>query len=130
MPVQISNDRDIKIGISTTIKLNDKLTLNVGLDSGAGFGVYRFNSRYMKNLGIDSTKIENEFKPSFFKPEEGNEYYYTKLDKLTDTNKNVFVQDFKATFINGLIYEGIMGVNWIGRKITIDIPNKRLIVQK
>ncbi|MDT0676741.1 retropepsin-like aspartic protease [Autumnicola musiva] len=129
MPLQISNDREIKIGISTKVTLNDKLSLNVGLDSGAGFDVYRFNSEYMELLDIDSTKIHSEFKPSIFKPEEGNSYYYTNLAELTDSSKNVSVKDFKATFIDGLIYEGIMGINWIGEMITIDIPNKRLIVR-
>lgn len=129
IPIQISNDREIKIGISTKIQLNDELALNVGLDSGAGFDVYRFNSRYMEEFGIDSTKIKSEFKPSYFKPKEGNNYYYTILSKLTDDAKNVSVKDFKATFIEGLIYEGIMGINWLGEKITIDIPNKRLVVQ-
>ncbi len=130
MPIQINNDREIRIGIATTIKLNDTLTLNVSLDSGAGFNVFRFSSRYMENLGVEINKIKSEFKPSMFKPEEGNEYYYTTLSKLTDINNNVSVKDFKVTFIEGLIHEGIMGINWIGQKITVDIPNKRIIVQK
>jgi hypothetical protein len=130
MPIQITNDREIKIGIATKIQINDRLTLNVGLDSGAGFGVFRFSSRFMKKLGIDKTKVESEFKPSMFKPENGNQFYYTTLSKMTDINNNVSVKNFKATFIEGLIHEGIMGINWIGKKITIDIPNKRLIVQK
>ncbi|WP_026450550.1 retropepsin-like aspartic protease [Aequorivita capsosiphonis] len=130
MPIQINNDRDIRIGIATTIKLNDSLALNVSLDSGAGFNVFRFSSRFMENLGIDQESLASEFKPSMFKPEVGNEYYYTTLSKMTDINNNVSVNDFKATFIDGLIHEGIMGINWIGKKITIDIPNKRLIVQK
>lgn len=130
MPLQLSNERDITISIATQIKLNDSLTLNVGLDSGAGFGVYRFNSRYMDVLGVDSTQVKSEFKPSYFKPEEGNNYYYTKLARLSDAHENVMVKDFNATFIDGLIYEGIMGINWIGKKITVDIPNRRLIVKK
>lgn len=130
MPIQINNDREIRIGIATTIKLNDTLTLNVSLDSGAGFNVFRFSSRYMENLGVEKNKIKSEFKQSMFKPEEGNEYYYTTLSKMTDINNNVFVKDFKVTFIEGLIHEGIMGINWIGQKITVDISNKRLIVQK
>ena len=129
MPIQITNDRDIRIGISTAVKLNDKLSLNVGLDSGAGFDVFRFNSRYMETLDIDSTQIESEVRPSSFKPEEVNRYYYTELEKLADSDENTIVKNFKATFIEGLIYEGIMGINWIGEIITIDIPNKKLIVQ-
>lgn len=130
MPIEVTNDRDIRIGISTTIQLDSTLTLNVGLDSGAGFGVYRFSSRFMEKLGIAKNKVESEFKPSMFKPEEGNKYYYTTLSKMTDIHDNVSIKDFKATFIDGLLYEGIMGINWIGKKITIDIPNKRLLVRK
>lgn len=129
MPIQIINDREIRIGISTAVKLNDKLSLNVGLDSGAGFDVFRFNSRYMETLDIDSTQIESEVRPSSFKPEEVNRFYYTELEKLADSDENTIVKNFKATFIEGLIYEGIMGINWIGEIITIDIPNKKLIVQ-
>ncbi|MGY0407339.1 MAG: retropepsin-like aspartic protease [Polaribacter sp.] len=130
MPIQISNDREIKITISTTIQLENKLTLNVGLDSGAGFNVFRFSSRFMEKLKIDKAKVESKFKPSIFKPEKGNEYYRTTLSIMTDANNNVSVKNFKATFIDGLIHEGIMGINWIGKKITIDIPKKRLIVRK
>lgn len=130
MPMQVSNDRNIKIGIATAVQLENKLILNVGLDSGAGFNVFRFNSRYLENLGIDKSKIENKFIPSEFKPDEGNNYYFTELPNMTDVNNNVSVKNFKATFIDGLIYEGIVGINWIGNRITIDIPNKKLIVKK
>ena len=130
LPIQINNDRDIRIEIATTIKLNNTLTLNVNLDSGAGFNVFRFSSRFMEHLGVDKQNIKSEFKPSMFKPEVGNQYYYTTLSKMTDINNNVSVNDFQVTFIDGLIYEGIMGINWMGKKITMDIPNKRLIVKK
>ena len=130
MPIKVSNDKEIAIGIATEVQLNDELDLLVNLDSGAGFDVYRFNSRYLENLGIDSTKIESEYRKSYFKPEEGNTFYFTSVDGMTDSNNNTSVDDFKASFIDGLIYEGIMGINWIGEKITIDIPNKRLLVQE
>lgn len=130
MPLQITNDREIRVGISTQIKLDDYLSLNVGLDSGAGFNVYRFNSRYMESLGIDSTQVESTYQPSTFKPEEGNNYYYAELDKLADKGENASVKKLNATFIDDLIYEGIMGINWIGDIITIDIPHKKIIVQE
>ena len=130
LPILISNDKEITIDIATYVQLENKLSLLVNLDSGAGFGVYRFNSRYMTDLGIDSTKLKSEYRKSYFKPEEGNIFYFTTLSKLTDENKNTSAKDFKVSFIDGLIHEGIMGIDWIGKKITIDIPNKRLIVQK
>lgn len=130
MPLVITNDRDINLDISASVLLNDTLELLVRLDTGAGFGVYRFSSRYMEILGVDTTQVKKEFRPSPFKPDEGNDYYTTKLGKLSTLGKKSSVEDFSATFIDGLIYEGIMGLDWIGQKITIDLPNKRLIVKK
>ena len=130
IPLQISNDRDISIDISIKIILDDHLPLNVVLDSGAGFNVYRFNSRYMKNLGIDSTQVKKIYKPSYFKSGAGNDFFITQISKLSDAAGNVTINDFRGIFIEGLIYEGIMSVNWIGEKFTIDIPNKRIIVLK
>lgn len=128
LPIQISVDQEKTVGISTYIHLDNKLKLQVKLDSGAGFDVYRFNARYMEPLGIDSSQVEHEFQTSIFKPEEGNDYYYAKIPMMSTSNGKIDVQDFKATFIDDLIYEGIMGINWLGDKITIDVPNKRLII--
>lgn len=128
IPLQVSNDKDLKISIATKVIINDKLELNVGLDSGAGSRVYRLNSRYMKNLGVDSTKVKSVYKPSYFKPKTGNTYYFTKLSSLSDKKSNTTVKDFNATFIDGLIYEGIMSIDWLGDVITIDILNKKIIV--
>ncbi len=130
MPLAITNDRNINIDMATPVLLNDSLELLVGLDTGAGFGVYRFSSRYMETLGVDSSQVKKEFRSSPFNPNEGNTYYFTKLDKLSNLSKKSSVQDFIATFIDGLIYEGIMGLEWIGQKITIDLPNQKLIVKK
>ncbi|WP_417885858.1 retropepsin-like aspartic protease [Zunongwangia sp.] len=129
MPLEINNDRNIKVSIGTMVKL-DSLELHVGLDSGAGFDVYRFNSRYMKALGIDSTQVESKYIPSSFKPEQGNQYYFAEVSRLSDLKKNVENTDFGATFIDGLIYEGIMGINWIGEIITFDMPEKKILVSK
>lgn len=130
MPLQVTNDRGVVVEISTAIELADSLQLHVRLDSGAGFNSYRFNSRYMAALGIDSTAVKKEYRASYFKPEEGNTYFYSEVAELEDTNENIRLKNFKATFVEGLIYEGILGINWIGEVITIDIPNKRLLVQK
>ena len=127
MPLEINNDRNVKVSVGTIVQL-DSLELHVGLDSGAGFDVYRFNSRYMEALGIDSTQVESKYIPSSFKPEEGNQYYFAEVSKLSDLKVNAEKIDFRATFIDGLIYEGIMGINWIGEIITFDIPAKRILV--
>jgi hypothetical protein len=130
IPIQISNDRDISIDISMKVILDNKLSLDVVLDSGAGYDVYRFNSRFMKSLEIDSAQVKKIYKPSYFKPGSGNNFFITEVSEFSDASKNVSEKNFRAIFIEGLIYEGIMSINWIGEKITIDIPNKRLIVKK
>src|SRR5690606_27308341 len=97
------------------------LKLNVRLDSGAGFDSYRFNARYLEGLGIDTSAVKKEYRSSYFKPEEGNIYYFSEIPELEDGNGNVRLEDLSATFIEGLIYEGILGINWLGEVITIDI---------
>jgi len=128
-PIQISDDAEKTLGISTYIKVNDKLTLQMNLDSGAGFNVFRFSSRYMEKLGVDETKVEKKYRASDFKPTEGNNYYFTKLDKISvaSTDK-IKATQFNATFIEGQIYEAIGSINWLGDKITIDIQKKNMII--
>ncbi|WBL23038.1 retropepsin-like aspartic protease [Zunongwangia sp. HRR-M8] len=128
MPLEINNDRNIKVSIGTMVKI-DSLKLHVGLDSGAGFDVFRFNSRYMEALGIDSTKVESKYIPSSFKPEQGNQYYRAEIGSFGDLKMNAEKTDFQVTFIDGLIHEGIMGINWIGEVITFDMPKKKIVVR-
>ncbi|WP_299778922.1 retropepsin-like aspartic protease [uncultured Formosa sp.] len=130
MPIKVHYDKEITIGIAADIKLNDTLSLLVNLDSGAGFGVYRFNSRYMENLNIDTLKVKTEIRKSMFNPEHSNTFYFTKVDKLSNAEDTSEIKNFNAQFITGLIHEGIMGIDWIGEIITIDIMNMRLIVKK
>ena len=128
-PIQISDDAEKTLGISTYVKVNDKLTVQMNLDSGAGFNVFRFSSRYMEKLGVDSTKVEKKYRASDFKPTEGNNYYFTKLDKISIASSDkIKAAQFNATFIEGLIYEAIGSINWLGNKITIDIQKKNMII--
>ena len=129
LPLQVTNDRGVVVEISTAVELANRLRLNVRLDSGAGFDSFRFNSRYMKALGIDSADVKQEYRSSYFKPEEGNTFYYSEVSKLEAAEGQVQLNQLQATFIEGLIYEGIVGINWIGEVITIDIPNQRLLVR-
>ncbi|WP_057936075.1 hypothetical protein [Algoriphagus resistens] len=46
-----------------------------------------------------------------------NTFYFTTFSTLTDIiEKNTSVADFKVSFMEGLIYKGIMGMGWIGEK--------------
>ena len=117
------------LGIGTTVVLENELPLNVHLDSGAGFGLYRFSTDYLDELSVDSTVVEHKKIKSPFVPDEGNDYYFAELEKLSDHSNLIQKQPVSATFITGLIYEGIMGIRWLGDVITIDLENERLIIQ-
>src|SRR5699024_9820158 len=70
--VQLEDSRGVAPYIFTYIRINDSLTLQTSLDSGAGSGVFRINAKYMTMLGVDSTKTRKSYKQSRFKPDEGN----------------------------------------------------------
>jgi hypothetical protein len=125
VPMQVSYDRGKTLGISTNVTLNNKLTLQASLDSGAGFNVFRFNSRYMNMLDVDPA-IAPVYVKSDFKPGEGNNYFAAALPEIA-INK-IKAVNIKATFIEGLIYEAITSTNWLGDIITIDVPNSVLII--
>jgi len=129
IPIQVADNFEKTLEIATYVKLNDKLTLQMNLDSGAGFNVYRFSSRYMEKLGVDSSKVESRYRPSEFDPKKGTTNYFTKLPKLSaQSSDKIKTSDFRAIFSDDLIYEAIGSINWLGEKITIDIQKKNLII--
>lgn len=129
LPIQISENLEKTLTFATYVKLNNKLTLQMNMDSGAGLNVFRFSSRYMEKLEVDSTKVEKKYRASDFKPTEGNNYYFTNLSKISPASSDkIKVTNFKATFIEGLIYEAIGSINWLGDRITIDLQKKVLII--
>ncbi|ALM49545.1 hypothetical protein AMR72_11915 [Flavobacterium psychrophilum] len=128
LPIQISEDGERTLSISTKVKLNSKLTLQVGLDSGAGANIFRFNSRYIETLELDKSKLETKYVKSDFNPEHGNNFYRASLTELATINNTASVKEIPVTFIEGLIYEGILCTNWLGDKITIDVKGKRILV--
>ncbi|SHI98755.1 Aspartyl protease [Mesonia phycicola] len=130
MPIKVHYDKGITVAIATNVTLNDQLSLLVNLDSGAGSGVFRFNARYLESLAIDTLSTEVQVRASMFKPEHSNKFYFTKLNKLSTAKNQTEINNVKAQFITGLIHEGIMGIDWIGEIITIDLQGQRLVVQK
>lgn len=130
LPMQVVDDRDISLEIATYVKLNDQVTAQISLDCGAGWNVFRFSDRYLKKLGIDTTQTTNVYARSPFDTTKGNHYYSTSLGELRTATPGAVVKDIKATFIEGLIWEGITSINWLGDRITIDIPRKRLLLAR
>lgn len=126
--LQLADHRGKALDIFANVRVNDLLTLQVGFDSGAGANVYRFNSKFMNALGVDSTKTDISYRKSSFDPKIGNKFYNTKLGKIALADADIKLNEVKVSFIQGLIYDGIMAMNWLGEQLTIDIPGKRLLI--
>lgn len=133
IPLQLEDGRGISLDIFAYFVLNDQLTLQLLLDSGAGNNVFRFNSRYMAKLGVDkndTSTVETIRRRSEIDTSFSSATYKTSLQKLSSKNApGVKTERFKASFVDGLIYDGIVSINWIGKNITIDLQQKEMIVR-
>ncbi|RPD43309.1 aspartyl protease family protein [Chitinophaga barathri] len=129
IPLQLQQSRGKALDIFAYFRVNDSLTLQLCLDSGAGKDVYKFNSKYLQRLGLkptDSTERKSEMNASF-----ASKSYRAQVAKLAVPNAPaVSVTNFRAFFVDGLIYDGIMWINWMGSRITVDLPGKELVVVK
>ena len=131
IPLQLAESRDKALTIFTYFVVNDKLTLQFSIDSGAGSNSFRINSKYTPALGIDTAKASKIVIPSEFNPEMKSIIYQTNIKSITaKASSAVQCRDVKASFIDGLIYDGIVSLNWIGNKITFDLKKREMIVMK
>ncbi len=129
VPVQLDDDRGISLDMFTRVMVNDRLTLQISLDSGAGFNVYRFNSGFMKELGIDTSAATKYHKKSSLNKKITNTFYTADLEDISlSAAPSVHIGEVKTSFLRGLIYDGISCINWLGKQITIDIPDREMIL--
>ncbi|MGY0035940.1 retropepsin-like aspartic protease [Pedobacter sp. NJ-S-72] len=130
--LQLSISRDKSLDMFAYFNVNNKLNLQFSIDCGSGQNVFRINSKYMPALGIDSTdtsKVTARYQPSEFNPAVKTRLYSTNIESIAiRDNPAASVTNQKATFVEGLIYDGIVSLNWIGKKITIDVKNSQLII--
>lgn len=134
IPVQLEQSREKALSIFAFFKVNDTLTLQFALDSGAGKDIFRMSTRYLAKLGVDTNdtlhvkKIE---KRSEFNDGHVSVIYTTTLKKLAAVNApSVSTADFPVQFVEGLIYDGIIWINWLGSCITFDLQHKMLLVRR
>ncbi len=129
VPIQLDDDRGISLDLFTKVKVNNKLILQISLDSGAGFDVFRFNAGFMNKLGIDSSNAKKYSKKSSINKEISNAFYISNVkDIFLYSAPSVHDENVKASFLKGLIYDGITCINWLGKQVTIDIPDKEMIL--
>lgn len=134
VPLQLGQYRGKALDIFADFLLNDSLHLQCALDCGAGKEVFKFNMRYMKRLGMlawDTSKVKKHEKRSETDSSIRTISYVTHLSKIALKNApSVKKNNIPAQFIDGLIYDGILSINWLGSKITFDIPRQEMIIWK
>lgn len=128
--IQLADDRGMALDIFTYVTLNDTLTIQVMLDSGAGSGSFWFSDRFIDELGLDKDALKLTGKKSEFAPGETSRVYRGSLASVATANGLASVEDPAVRFVEGLIYEGKTGLDWLGEKIAISIPEKRIYILK
>lgn len=132
--IQPEDARGKSLTVFAYYKVNDTLTLQLSMDSGAGKDVYRLNSNLMARLGVDAsdtTKVRKITKPSEMNNGHVSSIYLTRLSKLATIDApRLSTTNFPVQFVEGLIYDGILWINWLGKQLTFDVANKSLWVRK
>lgn len=130
IPLQLDDARGKALSVFAYFKVNDKLTLQFSIDSGAGDGVYRLNSAHIPALEIDTLNADKKVIPSEFNPALKTTIYQSNVKSIRATAAaSVECLNVKASFIEGLIYDGIVTLNWIGKKVTFDLIKREMIVR-
>ncbi|MDF2382091.1 clan AA aspartic protease [Nostoc ellipsosporum NOK] len=132
VPLQLEDSRGRSLDIFAYFRVNDTLTLQFLLDSGSGSNVFRINPRFMEQLGIDkndtaAVKVRehrSEIDTAFI-----SRTYIAKVKKLQPFNTNATpLTSFKAAFVDGLIYDGIICIDWMGPVQTFDLARRELLI--
>ncbi|RXK83483.1 retropepsin-like aspartic protease [Filimonas effusa] len=126
--IQLSDHAGKAVDIFTNVKLNDTLNAQVLLDAGSGKDVYYISSRLMKPLSIDTAGMQVISRKSEFDTLKTNRYYIGALKSITTENGVSKKESPRVVFVEGLIYEGLTSINWLGKKIAISIPEKKIYI--
>ncbi|WP_375559361.1 aspartyl protease family protein [Bernardetia sp. OM2101] len=130
LPISISSHTDTSLDIFVRVCLNDEVSINAEFDTGSGYNTFLINTYFEKNLNIDTSSVK--VRP-FKRPISQTEVQ----DKIVQLNTISLCKDEKRSiekptvvFREGLIYEGLIGSSFFkNSKLTIDILNKRMIIQ-
>ena len=132
IPLQLERNRDKSLDIFAYFTLENKLTLQFLLDSGAGNNVFRFNAKNIPALGIDvndTAKVKRIARRSEIDTSFQSSIYQTKVGSLAaKAAPMVKAEGINASFVEGLIYDGIVSINWLGKLLTIDLAKSEMLI--
>ncbi|WP_126243398.1 retropepsin-like aspartic protease [Chitinophaga rhizosphaerae] len=133
VPLQLEQSRNHSLTLFAYFQVNDSLRLQCSLDSGAGKDVFRLNAKYLGRLNVDvsdTARVRKVERKSEFNENFRSSIYITELRNLAvDGEPSVRTGPFGAQLVEGLIYDGIIWISWLGRKITFDLGAPALLVR-
>lgn len=127
--LQVADYAGNALDVFTEIKINNSNPIQILLDSGAGKNSFWFNSRYLRELNLNISAFEKFNVKSNFVPSQSNDFYFGKVDNIVTLESISQKKDVTVTFIDGLIYGGKTSIDWLGKKITIDLKKKKLYIE-
>lgn len=128
--IQLMDYAERALDIFTKIVLNDKVSIQVMLDSGAGTGSFWFNSDFIDLVGLTKENMKSSPIKSEFDSTKKNNFYFGKIASIKSDNLLAKTENRNVTFVDGLIYEGKTSLEWIGNRITIDLAKRKIYIQK
>lgn len=126
--IQIADYAGKALDIFTNVKINDTVTIQVLLDSGAGANSFWINGSFAKLLSVDLTGFTHTEKKSPFDADKMNNIYKGRISTISSEKNAAHVENPQVTFVEGLIYEGKTSIEWLGKKIAISIPDHRIYI--
>ncbi|MBV8256162.1 MAG: hypothetical protein JO154_26445 [Chitinophaga sp.] len=73
-----------------------------------------------------SIPVQSEFNEQF-----KSHIYLAAIKKIAPEKASAITRtDVRTQFIDGLIYDGIIWINWLGNKISFDLERQQLLVQQ
>ena len=123
IPIRLKPNGPFELDFFVRLCVGDSVTAEAEFDTGAGFGMLMLQPQYMQELGITPDS----------KPRGELEYYVysTFLPELHYcAAPAVRTEKQFVGFKEGLIYEGLVGHGaFRDRRLTIDIPGRRMLVR-
>lgn len=129
VPIRVNQDRGKSLDIFGQFFLNDVVKVELEIDTGSG-NFITLHSRYMKNLNIDPSSKNVEKNKRIDLTGKPEIIYLTSLSGISLLNApNIKLSGPEVIFKDNIIYDGLIGnAIWYGKQVTLDIPNKQMII--
>ncbi len=135
LPITLQSQTDFSLDMFIRVCINDGVSVNAEFDTGSGYKTFLVNPYYMKQLGLDTMNMTSR---SYTTPISGHKlsehaYNSDSVNICSDGNslQGKTLSKVPTVFREGLIYEALIGsFLFKDSDITIDIPNKRMFIER